>query len=165
MRGGPFHARLQGGKPNKYQYALGGRMVKSQMNRARFSAVLISLLFLVSTFSMTLVPVLAKARSAKGQDVHWVKNVDPGRGTWKAIIFKTGNGIVREWRYEWNGESIDVHVMYWPLAKFTNEPKGKNWVRWTFDGRYEDLGGDEADLTDFFTWLGEYWVHSNHRLY
>lgn len=125
--------------------------------------ILLSLILLTPIF-ISITTVYAKG-SLKGEDVWWYKNVEPGKGTWKATIYKTGNGIVHEWRYEWNGEPVRTHLIYKPIEKFLNQPQGKNWVRWTFDDRYEDLTGDDADLTDFFTRYNEYWVHFNQGAY
>jgi hypothetical protein len=134
------------------------------MSEGKTFGKLMTALLLTSVLTATIAPVVAKGGS-KGKDVWWYKNVEPGMGTWKAIIYKTKGGVVHEWRYEWKGEPVDVHLVYKPVEKFPNQPHGKNWVRWTFDDRYEDLLGDEADLTDFLTKYNDYWVHFNHAAY
>ena len=103
--------------------------------------------------------ILVEAKSPKKKDLWWEKD-DPGsptEGMWKAYIMKTKNGVVHEWRYEFNGEPVKVHLIYKPVALYPNQPGGK-WIHWTFDYRYFDLPGDQADLTDYFTRYQSYWV-------
>ena len=119
---------------------------------------LVTILVFTSFFS------IVEARNPNTRDVWWYKNVQPGQGTWKAHIIKMNNGMVHEWRYEWNGEPINVHLIYKPVELFPNPPGGK-WIRWTFDDRYEDLPGDEADLGDYFTRYNSYWVVFNQEVY
>jgi len=117
---------------------------------------LISILLLTSSF------ILVEAKGSKKKDVWWEK-VDPGsptEGMWKAHIRKMENGVVHEWRYEWNGEPVKVHLIYKPVALFPNQP-GEQWIHWTFDDRYFDLPSDEADLVDYFTRYQSYWVRIN----
>ena len=137
------------------------------MSKIRLSAKLTTILLIAGVFSVTAAPVLAKGGSAKGNDVWWYKHAPPNPDVyWKAIIYKTGSGIVHEWRYEVDGEPCDIHMIYKPVEKFPKEHYGKGWVRWTYDDRYIDLSGDQgADLVDFFTKYTEYWVHINHPLY
>jgi hypothetical protein len=136
------------------------REENGKMRNGKPLTILLTVILLTSFLTVTIAPAFGKG-SSKGKDVWWYKNVEPGMGTWKAIIYRTRGGIVHEWRYELNGEPVDVHLVYKPVEKFPNQPHGKNWVHWTFDDRYEDLPGDEADLTDFFTKYDDYWVHFN----
>ena len=135
------------------------------MSKFKSLRFLLTILILTSILAATISLVHADKGSSKGRDVWWYKNTGSGEGVWKAIIYETKSGIIHEWRYEWRGEPIDVHLIYKPVAKFPNQPQGKNWIPWTFDDRYDDLPGDEADLTDYFTRYAMYWVHFNHAVY
>jgi len=123
-------------------------------------------LSLIAILLLTSCYILVEAKSPKKKDVWWIKNddVSNGGGTWKAHIMKMNNGVVHEWRYEWNGAPVKVHLIYKPVALFPDQP-GEKWIRWTFDDRYEDLPGDEADLVDYFTRYDSYWVIFNRVLF
>jgi len=79
-------------------------------------------------------------------------------------MMKNDDGVIHEWRYEWNGDPIKVHLMYKPEALYPEQP-GEKWFRWTFDDRYRDLPGDEADLVDYFTRGESYWIIFNRAVY
>ena len=121
---------------------------------------LIAILILTSSF------IIVEAKSSKKKYVWWTKNAPEsnGGGTWKAQIMETKKGVIHEWRYEWNSAPVKTHIKYKPVALYPDQP-GDKWFRWTFDDRYGDLPGDEADLVDYFTRYTEYWVTFNRAVY
>jgi hypothetical protein len=123
-----------------------------RMRNRIVKVTLIAVLVVASCF------IMVEATNPK-KDVWWEK-VDPGsptEGMWKAYILKMNNGVVHEWRYEFNGDPVKVHLIYQPVALFPDKPSDK-WICWTYDLRYNDLPGDEGDLKDYFTLYDSYWV-------
>ena len=134
------------------------------MVNKKFNLMLITVIIFTSFCVTSFVPAYAKKGSSKGKDVWWIKHVDENTDQyWKAIIYKTKSGIVHEWRYECDGEPIDVHLTYRLVETFPRGHSSRKWIRWTFDDRYEDISGDEGDLKDYLTRYSEYWVHINHK--
>lgn len=123
-------------------------------------------LFLINFLLFASCLTFVESKGINKKDVWWEKDADPsnGGGVWKAYIMKTNNEVVHEWRYEWNGEEVNVHMIYKPVTLFPNQPGGK-WILWNFDDRYSDLLGDEGDLEDYFTRYEYYWVMFNRAVY
>ena len=132
-------------------------MDKKRLNLLLFGALLVTCILV---FGIT--PTYARKGCSKGKDVWWIKHVDENTDQyWKAIVYRTRRGIVHEWRYELNGNPIDVHLIYKPADKYPRGHHGRKWIHWNFDDRYEDLSGDEGDLIDYLTRYSDYWVHIN----